>query len=153
MLFNRGSAEPQASAIACQGFRQNRPKLPGTKFATRSIQARRQDLTAAGITNHKGGTFLNTVLDVSSNRDQTLNGGTYFKWGRAPLVPRWRRPWFYTVVVLAITLVHSILATMNRIENCLSIAFTYSCLCVTSYALKRELGSLYRVPQARQSFV
>jgi len=34
MFFNRGSAEPLGSASGCQGFRRNRPKLPGTKFAT-----------------------------------------------------------------------------------------------------------------------
>ena len=34
VFFNRVSAEPQGSASGCQGFRRNRPKLPGTKFAT-----------------------------------------------------------------------------------------------------------------------
>jgi len=34
VFFNRGSAEPLCSASGCQGFRRNRPKLPGTKFAT-----------------------------------------------------------------------------------------------------------------------
>jgi len=33
-FLNRGSAEPQGSASGCQGFRLNRLKLPGTKFAT-----------------------------------------------------------------------------------------------------------------------
>ena len=39
---------------------------------------------------------------------------------------------FYAV--LAMPLFHNILATMSRIENCLSIALTYCCLCVTSHA-------------------
>jgi len=34
MFFNRSSAEPLGSASGCQKFRRNRPKLPGTKFAT-----------------------------------------------------------------------------------------------------------------------
>jgi len=34
VFFNRGSAEPLRSASGCQGFRRNRPKLPGAKFAT-----------------------------------------------------------------------------------------------------------------------
>jgi len=34
VFFNRGSAEPLGSASGCQGFPRNRPKLPGTKFAT-----------------------------------------------------------------------------------------------------------------------
>jgi len=34
VLFNRGSAEPLCSASGCQGFRRNRQKLPGAKFAT-----------------------------------------------------------------------------------------------------------------------
>ena len=34
VFFNRGSAEPLGFASGCQGFRRNRPKLPGTKFAT-----------------------------------------------------------------------------------------------------------------------
>jgi len=33
-FFDRCAAEPQGSASDCQGFRQNRPNLPGTKFAT-----------------------------------------------------------------------------------------------------------------------
>jgi len=32
VFFNQGSAEPQGSLSGFQGFRQNRPKLPGTKF-------------------------------------------------------------------------------------------------------------------------
>ena len=35
---------------------------------------------------------------------------------------------------------------------CLWISFTYSCLCVTSYAQKHELGSLQRVPRSSQTF-
>jgi len=34
VFFNRGSAERLGSASGCGGFRRNRPKLPGTKFAT-----------------------------------------------------------------------------------------------------------------------
>jgi len=34
VFFNRGSAEPICSSSGCQGFRRNRPKLPGAKFAT-----------------------------------------------------------------------------------------------------------------------
>jgi len=34
VFFNRDSAEPQGTTSGCQGFRRNRPKLPGTKFAT-----------------------------------------------------------------------------------------------------------------------
>jgi len=34
VFFNRGSAESLCSASGCQGFRRNRPKLPGAKFAT-----------------------------------------------------------------------------------------------------------------------
>jgi len=34
VFFNRGYAEPQVSASGCQGFCRNRPKLPGTEFAT-----------------------------------------------------------------------------------------------------------------------
>jgi len=34
VFFNRGSTEPLRSASGCQGFRRNRPKLPGAKFAT-----------------------------------------------------------------------------------------------------------------------
>ena len=34
VFVNRGSAEPWGSVSGCRGFRRNRPKLPGTKFAT-----------------------------------------------------------------------------------------------------------------------
>jgi len=32
VFFNRGSAESEGSVSGYQGFRWNRPKLPGTKF-------------------------------------------------------------------------------------------------------------------------
>jgi len=34
------------------------------------IQGRRQDVSAGGAKNHKGDTFLNTMLDVCSNRHE-----------------------------------------------------------------------------------
>jgi len=34
------------------------------------FQGRRQDVAAGGAQNHKGGTFLNTMLDVCSNRHE-----------------------------------------------------------------------------------
>jgi len=37
VVFNPGSAEPLCSASGCQGFRRNRPKLPGAKFATTRV--------------------------------------------------------------------------------------------------------------------
>ena len=41
--------------------------------------------------------FLNTVLDVCSNRwAKREMGGTDFNGGRAPLPPRWRRSWIDT---------------------------------------------------------
>jgi len=65
------------------------------KRASCRAQARRQDLAAGGGKNQiEGPHFLNTVLDVCSNRGPNVKwGGTDFKWwGRAPLPPpRWRQ--------------------------------------------------------------
>jgi len=45
-------------------------------------QARRQDLAAGGAKNHgRGPHFLNTILDVCTNRGAKHEWGTGFKWG------------------------------------------------------------------------
>ena len=59
-------------------------------------QARRQDLVAGGAKNQKRGPhFQNTVLDVCSNQraKREMGGHRFQMGGRAPLAPRWRRPW------------------------------------------------------------
>jgi len=38
VFFKRGFAEPEVSASGCQGYHRNRPKLPGTKFATTDLR-------------------------------------------------------------------------------------------------------------------
>jgi len=59
------------------------------KYVMGVWQDRCQDFAARGAKKHKGGAhFLNTILDVCSNR------GPNMKWGRrTPLAPHWRQPW------------------------------------------------------------
>jgi len=67
------------------------------------IQARRQDLAAGGAKNQmegpktrRGGHIFKIQhwIYAATGRPNVKWGGTNFKWGgRAPLAPRWRRPW------------------------------------------------------------
>jgi len=92
-LQTRGQLLPDTDNMLDRYYRQKR----------RLTQARRQDI-AAGGQKKEGPHFKNTVLDICSNQGAKREmGGTDFKWGgRAPLPPRWRRPWSYSSLATTI---------------------------------------------------